>query len=283
MPTIFISYRRSDAPGHAGRLYDRLVDRFGPGSVFKDLDSLEPGADFEEIIEATIEQCDAVVAVIGRDWLSSMPDGRRRLDDPQDWVRLELRNALRRRLRIIPVLVEGARMPSPTDLPSDIRALTRRHAVEMGEATWSSQVTQLIDTLERSLDANRGAPKEAAPPRLPAPRRVDPTDEQAAWKISVARPSARERVLQLRIKGAEHVLTVRAGVWAYKVTLDGARVAYEPGDSGPASSIFRFTLTHPLGETTGVLRVKTKGATGPLDWLTLDLDDQRVYGEGDQQ
>lgn len=85
MSSIFVNYRRNDAPGHAGRLYDRLVDRFGQANVFKDLDSLEPGADFEEIIDETIGRCDAVIAVIGQDWLSPSRDGVRRLDDPQDW------------------------------------------------------------------------------------------------------------------------------------------------------------------------------------------------------
>lgn len=100
MSSIFVNYRRNDAPGHAVRLYDRLVDRFGQANVFKDLDSLEPGVDFEEIIDETIGRCDAVIAVIGQDWLSPSRDGARRLEDPQDWVRLELAHALRRRVRV---------------------------------------------------------------------------------------------------------------------------------------------------------------------------------------
>jgi hypothetical protein len=90
MPSIFVSYRRTDAPGHAGRLYDRLVDRFGHASVFKDLDSMEPGADFVEVIEETVARCDALLAVIGRDWLATRESSERRLDDPEDWVRLEI-------------------------------------------------------------------------------------------------------------------------------------------------------------------------------------------------
>src|SRR3954469_18106471 len=107
MPSIFVSYRRTDAPGHAGRLYDRLVERFGAASVFKDLDSMEPGADFVEVIEETVQRCDALIAVIGRDWLAGSHGGGPRLDDPQDWVRLEIANALRRKVRVVPVLVEG--------------------------------------------------------------------------------------------------------------------------------------------------------------------------------
>src|SRR5215217_8584700 len=92
MSSIFVSYRRSDAPAHAGRIYDRLVDRFGRDNVYKDLDSTTPGADFAEVIDEAIASCDALVAVIGRDWVSAMRRWRRRrwLNDPQDWVRREI-------------------------------------------------------------------------------------------------------------------------------------------------------------------------------------------------
>src|SRR5690242_17736046 len=159
MPSIFLSYRRTDAPGHAGRLYDRLVDRFGEAGVFKDLDSLEPGADFGRVIEDTVARCDALIAVIGRDWLAPDADGRRRLDTPEDWVRLEIANALRREIRVIPVLVEGARMPTATELPEDRQALTRRHAVELSETAWNPQVRQLIDALDALVGPRPGLPE----------------------------------------------------------------------------------------------------------------------------
>src|SRR3954447_25681080 len=120
MTSIFISYRRTDAPGHAGRLFDRLVDRFGQASVFKDLDSMEPGADFVEIIQETVARCDALIAVIGRDWIAGEP-GVGPLSDPQDWVRVEIASALKRRIRVIPVLVERATMPSAEHLPEDLQ------------------------------------------------------------------------------------------------------------------------------------------------------------------
>jgi TIR domain/WD domain, G-beta repeat len=147
MPSIFVSYRRTDAPGHAGRLYDRLVDRFGKTSVFMDLDSTEPGADFVEVIEQTIGSCDALMAVIGRNWLAAEQGGRRRLDDPEDYVRLEIANALKRRIRVVPVLVAGGQMPLAADLPEDLRPLARRHAIELSENAWAAQVNQLLDAL----------------------------------------------------------------------------------------------------------------------------------------
>src|SRR5207247_2365741 len=105
-------YRREDASGHAGRLYDVLAAAFGADQVFIDVDTIEPGVDFVERIETSVASVDALVAVIGRDWLTAADaEGRRRLDNPEDFVRLEIASALSRNIRVIPVLVEGARMP----------------------------------------------------------------------------------------------------------------------------------------------------------------------------
>jgi len=146
MPSVFVSYRRADAPAHAGRLYDALAARFGAEHVFKDLDSMEPGVDFVEAIEDAVGRCDVLIAVIGRDWLQG------RLDDPHDWVRLEIARALERGIRVVPVRVQGASMPQPDELPGDLKALGRRHAVELSESTWTVQVNALIDALERESE-----------------------------------------------------------------------------------------------------------------------------------
>jgi len=112
MNGIFISYRRDDSAGHAGRLFDRLVARFGKRAVFMDVEGIEAGVDFVETIEMAVGGCDVLLAVIGRSWLDSRDsEGKRRLDDDQDFIRLETSAALARNVRVIPVLVEGARMP----------------------------------------------------------------------------------------------------------------------------------------------------------------------------
>jgi hypothetical protein len=169
MSSIFVSYRRTDAPAHAGRIYDRLVERFGKDNVYKDLDSTVPGADFAEVIDETIAGCDALVVVIGRDWFSAT--GRwhrgRHLDDPQDWVRREIAAALERNIRVVPVLVEGARMPSPDELPEDVEMLARRHAVQLSETAWTPQLDQLIDSLAATLPPTArtgGAPTPLSEP-----------------------------------------------------------------------------------------------------------------------
>ncbi len=182
MLSIFLSYRRTDAPGHAGRLYDRLVERFGQDHVFRDLDTLEPGADFVETIQETVSRCDVLIAVIGKDWLE--PDrSARRIDHANDWVRLEIANALERHIRVIPVLVHGATMPAPDDLPDNLRPLARRHGVVLSEAAWSAQVTELLDALARPLRTVKVAPPAEvveAVPVLAAAAAPEPTLEPAA-------------------------------------------------------------------------------------------------------
>lgn len=150
---IFISYRRDDAAGHAGRLADNLVERFGRNRIFRDIDNIEPGEDFVTKIENAVGSCDILLAVIGRTWLS--PNGSGRLDNPNDFVRLEIATALRRDIRVIPVLVQRASMPKPEDLPDDLDSLTRRNAVELTDLRWPSDVEQLISVMERIL-AQRG-------------------------------------------------------------------------------------------------------------------------------
>lgn len=126
---IFISYRREDASYPAGRLYDRLQSRFAAEKIFMDVDSLAPGVDFVQTIEERVGACDVLVAVIGRRWLSaSDEEGNRRLDNPEDFVRVEVATALRRGIRVIPVLVEGAPVPRSRELPDDLKALVRRNA-----------------------------------------------------------------------------------------------------------------------------------------------------------
>jgi hypothetical protein len=169
MPSIFISYRRADAPGHAGRLYDRFVERFGKANVFKDLDTMEPGADFGDVIDETVSRCDALIAVIGRHWVRAGDESAGALDDSRDWVRREIAKALARKIHVIPILVDGTQLPSEKELPQDVRPLVRRHAVHLSEVTWTLQVAQLMDALEMRL----GGPsrrRSAADPES-APRR----------------------------------------------------------------------------------------------------------------
>lgn len=186
MTAIFVSYRRADAPGQAGRLYDRLVGRFGAKNVYKDIDSMRPGADFVEVIETTIERCDAMVVVVGRGWLDPGPGSSRpRIHDAEDWVRIELARALERDIPVVPVLVDGAAMPSPETLPSDIRPLTRRHAVTLTESAWTAQVDQLLDALGASDPGRRRRPRKSAPGKAKASVAPPRSSPRRQWTIAL--------------------------------------------------------------------------------------------------
>ena len=130
---VFISYRRQESSGLAGRLYDRLAARFGDDQVFMDVDTIALGVDFAEVITQAVSTCEVLLAVIGPRWLTATDeDGRRRLDDPDDLVRLEIAAALERDIRVIPILVEGAVMPRRQQLPEALAGLARRNALACG-------------------------------------------------------------------------------------------------------------------------------------------------------
>ncbi len=147
---IFVSYRRDDSSGHAGRLSDRLVEHFGKDRIFMDIDTIEPGEDFVTVIENAVGSCEILIAIIGRNWLSG-GGNTGRLDNPNDFVRLEIATALSRDIRVIPVLVQRASMPKPQDLPEDLAKFVRRNAVELTDLRWQSDVDQLISVMERVL------------------------------------------------------------------------------------------------------------------------------------
>jgi TIR domain len=173
-PKVFISYRREETAGHAGRLYDAIGARFGERNVFMDVD-LAPGIDFVEQITEAVGACDALLVVMGPTWATTLDDrGHARLADPNDFVRLELETALRRPdVRVIPLLVAGARMPDPDDLPESVRALARRNALGLSDLRWRDDVRRLVSTLDALRDGPRDLAETAAddPPAAAAPAR----------------------------------------------------------------------------------------------------------------
>jgi hypothetical protein len=147
---IFISYRRQETAWPAGRLYDVLVEHFPAEQVFKDVDNIEPGEDFVERITAAVGSCDVLLALIGREWLTMTDEnGQRRLDNPEDYVRLEIETALTRKIRVIPILVDEARIPRANELPATLAPLVRRNAVEINPITFDTK--RLIATVQKTL------------------------------------------------------------------------------------------------------------------------------------
>jgi ABC-type amino acid transport substrate-binding protein len=187
---IFISYRRDDTAYPAGWLFDRLAVHFRDGQVFKDVDSIELGDDFVEVITRAVGSCDVLLALIGNQWLTiTDDDGRRRLDNPDDFVRLELEAALTRNVRVIPILIDEASMPRADELPPSLAGLVRRQALELSPNRFDFDTSRLLKVLDRTLAEVRTvqfgalstAPPEAPPepsttkvPEAPAQRKHAP-------------------------------------------------------------------------------------------------------------
>jgi hypothetical protein len=191
---IFISYRRDDSRGYAGRLQGDLSRRYSDEHVFRDVE-IPPGADFGEYITGLVDKCNVVLAIIGPGWLDARDrEGERRIDKPDDWVRLEIERALARDgVEVIPVLVDGARLPPREELPESLLALRRRNAFELSDRRWDYDVAQLGQHLDRVLrgtsalhvrpadlpttTATPTAAVAAAPPPAPTPTPApEPTD-----------------------------------------------------------------------------------------------------------
>lgn len=155
---IFISYRRDETAYPAGWLYDRLAQHFGAGQIFKDVDSIELGDDFVQVITRAVGSCDVLLALIGERWLTiTDAQGQRRLDDPDDFVRLEIEAALARNVRIIPILVDGARMPNADELPAGLASLARRQALELSPSRFEYDTNRLLKILDMTLAEVRTA------------------------------------------------------------------------------------------------------------------------------
>jgi hypothetical protein len=170
---IFISYRREESRWSARSLNDRLAAHFDRSQIFIDIDGIALGDDFVKTIEKRVGECDVLIAVIGARWLTSKDElGFRRLDNPEDFVRMEITTALRRDIRVIPVLVDGALMPQSTDLPDDLKPLVRRLALEVSDTRFDDDCRRLVAAIQQVLEKNTAEQRERAErERLDAERR----------------------------------------------------------------------------------------------------------------
>lgn len=148
MAVIFISYRRDDSRGDTGRLYDRLAEHFDKKQLFRDIDAIAPGERFSKVLDRTLKTCDVLLAVIGPKWLNARKGGRRRLDNPDDFVRQEIAATLERGIPVIPVLVGEASMPRSQDLPEDLAPLASYQAAILHELHFQRDVAALIERIE---------------------------------------------------------------------------------------------------------------------------------------
>jgi tetratricopeptide (TPR) repeat protein len=205
---IFISYRREDSSGHVLALLPALRREFGD-RIFKDTDNIPPGEDFVNFIRHELQSCSVLLAIIGKDWLT-VQDPRleaRRLDNPDDFLRVELSTALRSdRIRVIPVLIERTTMPAAMDLPADIASLAQRNALELSDVHWDSDVQLLIQAIQRAAAAS--APAEA-PARRPELQDVQkPKAREIAGHLSNARQAFVARNYEATLLACEKVLVL---------------------------------------------------------------------------
>ena len=206
---IFVSYRREETAYPAGWLYERLAERFGAGQVFKDVDSIQLGDDFVEVITRAVGSCDVLLALIGDEWLNiSDSYGRRRIDDPEDFDRLEIEAALSRQVRVIPILVDGASMPSADELPDSLAALVRRQALELSPSRFEFDTNRLFRVVDWTLADVRTAQDAAAgkPAQVAEAPRTAAVEIRMATAPDGARPvtaSSSARGAAARQAGAE--------------------------------------------------------------------------------
>ena len=267
MPAIFISYRRNDSEGEAGRLFDDLVEEFGENSVFMDVAAIEAGRDFRKAIDESVATCGVVLALVGKNWLDAKDEnGKRRLDDPADFVRLETASALRRDIPVIPVIVRGATMPHADQLPEDLRDLAYRNCVELTHARWSSDLQLLLTALHRQLGVDKSeAPAQPEAAQRPAsfaqpssePAKIDRTAEMAfdSGAMAPAKPQK-----SLRTFGGVGVLALLALVGSFLLLSRGVTVpSLRTAKPSPKRPQFSKTDTSRLGKQ----QVRPDGTQNP--------------------
>ena len=150
---VFISYRRADSAGYSGRVMDRLDRELGRDLVFMDVDAIPLGTNFSKVLHEEVAKCGVLLAVIGPNWLDARDEhGNRRLDDSNDFVRIEIAAALQRNVPVIPVLLEGARIPKATQLPEDLKELALRNGMEIRHASFQDDMSRLIRGLKGQAD-----------------------------------------------------------------------------------------------------------------------------------
>jgi len=238
MDGIFMSYRRDDSAGYAGRLYDRLSAHFGSDKVFMDVAGIELGTDFVTAIEQAVGSCKVLIVVIGDEWLSTTDaSGRRRLDDPHDFVRLETSVALEREIRVVPVLVGGALMPRGEELPAELKSLARRQAIEISHKQWEASTQTLI----RALNIMLGTSADAG---ITEPDRSPDTRQDTQRQATVSRPASSDET-----PGRKWVVWAGLGAGVLAVAIWAAwRGSPEPGPTVSSNPILTAEGPSPSGK-----------------------------------
>lgn len=266
---IAISYRRDDSLPIAGRLYDRLQATFGKSKVFMDFDSIRPGLDFRAQIKETINRSDVVIALIGPRWVGPDADATRRIDDPNDFVRLEIAHALERDIPIIPVLVNNSPLPKAEALPEEIRALVYRHALPLDSGLDFHQHADRVIASVNNLMGSAGA--------------VSPNDENKPGTALSARPRSKGR--PLTIITAVLLAVVGAIIWlelasksrdnvppgSQSARIQPAASVSPPPPPLPAASPTAARFTQAAALYTGLIRIAGEPQSVPIRSIAVTL------------
>lgn len=209
---VFISYRRKDSAGYAGRLMDRLKTKLGQDLLFMDVETIPLGSNFEKVLHEEIGKCRVLLAVIGPTWCDARDEnGKRRLDDQNDFVRMEISAALQRDIPVIPILLDGATMPKADQLPNDLRGLTSRNGLDVRHASFHEDMDRLVQSLKAQVDQS-GAPR-LAKTRVSGPsNRNDARGKSWPWLFLRAKRS--QQALAWLGGG---LVVVATGAWAASV------------------------------------------------------------------
>jgi TonB family protein len=208
---IFVSYRRSDSQGEAGRLFDDLVKHFGEDTVFMDVAAIEAGRDFRRALEEGVTKCGVLLVMIGPEWLDAKDEhGGRRLQDPSDFVRIETASALKRDIPVVPVLVRGAKMPSSEQLPEELKELAYRNCIELTHARWKSDIHLLVEALRRSLPVTLSSGTNVRSSKSSASIRPDPHQGEMAPRSKLEDKKS-SRIDAATLQRVKRELAVRIG------------------------------------------------------------------------
>lgn len=278
---IFISYRRDDSAGFAGRLYDRLVSRYGADRLFMDIDTIRPGHDFAEDIAAALTESAVCLVLIGRRWESiTLADGKRRLEDPNDFVRLEVAAAIREGLTVIPVLLEGALPPSPASLPEELQALSRRQAIELSSERWNYDVSRLALVLDEILAQPIGAPAKETPPVAP---KTGPTKEEPRKRVGKAPALIAGAAVVLSLTGVVGWLASRGQDPTTATSPTGVPSSTSPSDPGDATGEICSTAPPSLPPSSGGRLSGSYDVRVTLECQRGELQGGSLWGEPDPE
>jgi TIR domain/VHL beta domain len=276
-PRIFLNYRRKDTEDTAGRLFDSLCAHFGEHHVFMDIDDIQPGVDFDEVVHEAVGNCDVLLALIGPAWLTMVDEhGRRRLDDPDDYVRIELQVALQRNIRVVPVLIHDVGMPRGEDLPDGLQRLSHKQAVSLSNARWKSDIASLIEALESvrpgkpyaSEVLELGALEQPAPPKT-AP--AEPTQTAPGTPPPSQKPVRRKRRRWLWAAGA--IVAILVIIAAASGGSSGSHSTTTGTNAASHAASIGITVT---GSCTGAsIGNETQAAT--ISWLNSTKSPAKIY------